>query len=87
MLHTYVRKCFGSSHNTSIRPKGTYSIKTLQLLFVHKSYSIVTVEHISSYKLVNTRNIMIVNQTQPVLLSQPNLKGKHTIYQLILDKK
>ena len=29
---------------------------------------------------------MIVNQTQPVLLSQPILKCKHTIYQLILDK-
>ena len=38
----------------------------------------MTVEPISSYKHVNTRNIMMVNQTQPVLLSQPHLKGKHT---------
>ena len=39
----------------------------------------MTVERISRYKRVNTRNIMIVNKTQPVLLSQPHLKGKHTI--------
>ena len=40
----------------------------------------MTVERISSYKCVNTRNIMIVNQTQPVvLLSKPHLKVKHTL--------
>ena len=36
-------------------------------------YSIVTVEHISSYKLVNTKNIKVMNQTQPVLSSQPHI--------------
>ena len=51
---------------------GTGSILTLSLKCMQ---SIVTVELISSYKLVNTRKIMIVNQTQPVLLSQPHLKG------------
>ena len=30
-------------------------------------------------KTVNTRNTMIVNQTQPVLLSQPHLKGNRTL--------
>ena len=34
----------------------------------------MTDERISSYKLVNTS--VLVNQTQPVLLSQPHLKGK-----------
>ena len=35
-------------------------------------YSIVTVERIGSYKLVNTKNIKVMNQTQPALLSQPH---------------
>ena len=34
---------------------------------MHSCYGIITVERISSYKLVNTR--VLVNQTQPALLS------------------
>ena len=45
--------------------------------FDYNCYSIVTVERISSYKLVNIKS-MIMNQTQPRLLSQPIGKGKHT---------
>ena len=40
-------------------------------------YSNVTVERTSSYKLVDTS--VLVNQTQPVLLSQSHLKGKRTL--------
>ena len=35
-------------------------------------YSIVTVERVNSYKLVNTKNIKVMNRTQPVLSSQPH---------------
>ena len=34
----------------------------------------MTVERTNSYKLVNAKNIKVMNQTQPVLLSQPHLE-------------
>ena len=55
-------------------------VLVVHFLIPHVCYSIVSLERrISGYKCVNTRNIMIVNKTQPVLLSQPILKGKHTL--------
>ena len=58
---------------------GLVEVRKCLLTKVHLCYNIVTVEGISSYKCVNTRNIIIVNQTQPVLLCQPHLRGKHTL--------
>ena len=39
-------------------------------MFVNEYYSIVTVEHINGYS-VNIKDIKVMNQTQPVLSSQP----------------
>ena len=43
-------------------------------LYLYVCYSIVTLECINSYKLVNIKNIKVMNQTKPVLLSQPHLE-------------
>ena len=43
--------------------------------FLTTMYAIVlTVERISSYKLVNNKIIKVMSQTQPVLSSQPHLE-------------
>ena len=45
-----------------------------QLFTSFSIITVVTVECISSSKLVNTKNIRVMNQIQPVLLSQPHLE-------------
>ena len=45
-----------------------------QLWLIYLCHSIMTVERISTYKLVNTRKKIIMNQIQPGLSSQPHLE-------------
>ena len=42
--------------------------------YIDLCYSIVTVEYVGSYKLINTKNLKVMNQTQPVLSIQPHVE-------------